>query len=89
MLIVSPGGCGEHKEGEFYDTIGYGRNDECKVRFFAGDFGGVSNAKNGWMKHGLFFYHILDSFSKLCTPTYLFVPVCNLTEDGNGECRIK
>lgn len=36
MLIVEPGGCGAHKEGEFYDTLSSG---SCKVRFKTADFG--------------------------------------------------
>lgn len=37
MLIVSKGGCGMHKEGEFYDTIA--TPEDCQVRFFTEDFG--------------------------------------------------
>mmetsp|Transcript_12135 Transcript_12135/g.29294 ORF Transcript_12135/g.29294 Transcript_12135/m.29294 type:complete len:174 (+) Transcript_12135:77-598(+) len=36
MKIVSPGGCGAHKEGEFYDTISA---NNCVVRFKAIDIG--------------------------------------------------
>ena len=36
MLIVEPGGCGAHEEGEFYDTLSSG---SCKVRFKTADFG--------------------------------------------------
>jgi len=40
MLVVSPGGCGQHKEGEFYDTIaGADSEGSCRVRFRAADFG--------------------------------------------------
>jgi len=37
MLIVEPGGCGLHEEGEFYDTIS--APDSCRVRFYAIDIG--------------------------------------------------
>eukprot|EP01083_Nonionella_stella_P200057 733058_1 len=37
MLIVESGGCGAHKEGEFYDTIS--TNTDCNVRFKTADFG--------------------------------------------------
>jgi hypothetical protein len=37
MLIVEPGGCGAHKEGEFYDTIS--AQGSCTVRFKTADFG--------------------------------------------------
>jgi len=36
MLVVTPGGCGAHKEGEFYDTIS---GPPCTVRFKTTDFG--------------------------------------------------
>ena len=36
MLIVTPGGCGAHKEGEFYDTIS---GPACTVRFKTADIG--------------------------------------------------
>jgi len=34
MLIVTPGGCGPHEEGQFYDTIS---GPPCKVRFKTAD----------------------------------------------------
>ena len=37
MKIVSPGGCGAHKEGEFYDTIS--ASGSCVVQFKAIDIG--------------------------------------------------
>ena len=37
MLIVTPGGCGAHQEGEFYDTIS--AQGSCKVRFKTADIG--------------------------------------------------
>jgi hypothetical protein len=37
MLIVEPGGCGAHQEGEFYDTIS--ASGSCLVRFKTADFG--------------------------------------------------
>eukprot|EP00986_Skeletonema_menzelii_P012952 scaffold7315_cov119-Skeletonema_menzelii.AAC.2 len=37
MLIIEPGGCGSHEEGEFYDTIS--SSDSCRVRFYAIDIG--------------------------------------------------
>jgi len=37
MLIVEPGGCGFHKEGEFYDTLS--ASGSCRVRFYAIDIG--------------------------------------------------
>lgn len=37
MLIVEPGGCGPHEEGEFYDTIS--SSVSCRVRFYAIDVG--------------------------------------------------
>ena len=37
MQVVTPGGCGNHEEGQFYDTISY--LDPCKVRFKTADFG--------------------------------------------------
>lgn len=37
MLIVSPGGCGAHKEGEFYDTLS--ASGSCIVRFKTADIG--------------------------------------------------
>ena len=37
MLIVQPGGCGPHIEGEFYDTISTSGN--CRVRFRTANFG--------------------------------------------------
>ena len=36
-LIVKPGGCGAHQEGEFYDTIS--ASGSCTVRFKTADFG--------------------------------------------------
>ena len=36
MQVVTPGGCGAHEEGEFYDTIS---GPPCLVRFRAIDFG--------------------------------------------------
>ncbi len=37
MLIVEPGGCGFHEEGEFYDTLS--ASGSCLVRFYAIDIG--------------------------------------------------
>ena len=37
MLIVEPGGCGAHVEGEFYDTIS--ASGSCTVRFKTADIG--------------------------------------------------
>ena len=37
MLIVEPGGCGFHEEGEFYDTLS--ASGSCAVRFYAIDIG--------------------------------------------------
>lgn len=37
MLIVSPGGCGAHQEGEFYDTLS--SSGSCNVRFKSADIG--------------------------------------------------
>lgn len=37
MLIVEPGGCGLHEEGEFYDTLS--ASGSCRVRFYAIDIG--------------------------------------------------
>eukprot|EP00985_Skeletonema_marinoi_P022858 scaffold14795_cov140-Skeletonema_marinoi.AAC.18 len=37
MLIVEPGGCGFHQEGEFYDTLS--ASGSCRVRFYAIDIG--------------------------------------------------
>jgi FtsP/CotA-like multicopper oxidase with cupredoxin domain len=37
MQVVTPGGCGAHEEGEWYDTISAPGN--CTVRFFTADFG--------------------------------------------------
>ena len=36
MLVMTPGGCGAHKEGEFYDTIA---GPTCTVRFRTADIG--------------------------------------------------
>eukprot|EP00521_Asterionellopsis_glacialis_P007153 CAMPEP_0195288780 /NCGR_PEP_ID=MMETSP0707-20130614/5306_1 /TAXON_ID=33640 /ORGANISM="Asterionellopsis glacialis, Strain CCMP134" /LENGTH=1258 /DNA_ID=CAMNT_0040348683 /DNA_START=1066 /DNA_END=4842 /DNA_ORIENTATION=- len=36
MMVVTPGGCGPHLEGEFYDTIS---GPECTVRFKTADIG--------------------------------------------------
>jgi hypothetical protein len=37
MQVVTPGGCGAHEEGEWYDTISAPGN--CTVRFLTADFG--------------------------------------------------
>ena len=37
MMIVSPGGCGAHEEGEFYDTLS--ASGSCTVRFKTADIG--------------------------------------------------
>ena len=37
MQVVTPGGCGEHEEGQWYDTISAPGN--CTVRFFTADLG--------------------------------------------------
>jgi hypothetical protein len=37
MQIVTPGGCGAHEEGEFYDTIS--ADGDCTVRFRTADIG--------------------------------------------------
>ncbi len=37
MLIVEPGGCSFHEEGEFYDTLS--ASGSCRVRFYAIDVG--------------------------------------------------
>jgi suppressor of ftsI len=37
MQVVTSGGCGNHEEGQFYDTIS--SMDDCKVRFKTADFG--------------------------------------------------
>jgi len=39
MLVVTPGGCGIHEEGQFYDTIQAPRGAPCTVRFKTADFG--------------------------------------------------
>lgn len=39
MQIVTPGGCGDHVEGEHYDTISAPRGESCTVRFRTADFG--------------------------------------------------
>lgn len=41
MLVVTPGGCGAHEFGEFYDTIS--ASGDCKVRFRTADFGQVNH----------------------------------------------
>jgi hypothetical protein len=37
MQVVTPGGCGEYREGQWYDTIA--APGDCTVRFFTADFG--------------------------------------------------
>ena len=37
MQVVTPGGCGAHEEGEFYDTIS--SEERCTVRFKTADIG--------------------------------------------------
>lgn len=39
MQIVTPGGCGSHTEGEFYDTISGAKDELCTVRFRTVDIG--------------------------------------------------
>ena len=39
MQIITPGGCGSHIEGEFYDTISGARDEICTVRFRTVDIG--------------------------------------------------
>jgi len=49
MMVVTPGGCGAHKEGEFYDTIS---GPPCTVRFKTADIGQMMVMHCHVMTHG-------------------------------------
>ena len=84
MQIVTPGGCGAHEEGEFYDTLS---GPTCTVRFKAVDFGQRMIMVNGseFMTYESLFYVNNQLKPNYISSHFVFLQHCHvLSHEDNG-----